>query len=225
MKATIGKTQLQTSSGLTFIHPAYTGTHTECMQQIRSAGEQPPIYSQVTDMVYEAVIKDPNNQYSKEIRQIMRSSWLRADTGLLYLPDGRAYVQDRPILGSDGLPKMEESELEAKLQANDPSVRFVEPGFNTGEQTVFELAKNPYVIALASEQGAEQLAEIASTYKNKPVVFSLEDVSEPTTRVSALGVCDWELDFRLDVVGDDHGDYRYGHAFVVRIAEGDAQKI
>nr|MBA4404681.1 hypothetical protein [Nanoarchaeum sp.] len=209
------KIQLTTSSGLIFEHPPYTGTHTECMHQIKRAGEQTPTYSQVADIVYESVIQDPNNPYSKKIRQIMKNFWLRADTSLLYLPDGRVYVQDRPILGSDGLPIMKESELEAKLQAKDPSVRFVEPGFKRGQQTVFDLAKDPYVIALAGEKGAMQLAEIASTYKNKPFVFSLENVREPTTKVSALDVNNWNFSGRLVVVGSNHGYYREGCAFRV----------
>lgn len=218
MQAIQGKTQLKTNSGLTFVHPAHKGNYAECQRQIAQAGEQTPTYAQIADIAYETVVQDPNNQYSKEIRQIMRQNWLWGFTGSLFVPKG-VYVQDRPIFGSDGLPIMQESELEAKLQAGDSSVRFVEPGFKTGEQTASELAKNPYVIALAGEQGAEQLAEIASNYKNKPVVYSLENVSEPITRVAALDDGYWNLGVRLDVVGDYLGFNWNGHAFGVRASD------
>nr|MBA4405585.1 hypothetical protein [Nanoarchaeum sp.] len=213
MKSTIkdGRTELTTSSGLTFAYPGYYGNYAGCQRKIRQAGEQTPTYAQLVDIVYEAVVKDPTNQYSQEIKKIMKQDWLWGSTSSLFVPSG-VYVQDRPILGSDGLPIMKESELEAKLQAGDPSVRFVELNF----EKVFDLVNNPYIIALAGEHGVEQLAEIASSYKSPTFVYSLENVIKPIARVSALTVGNWVFGDGLGIVGDFHGFNGGGRAFGVR---------
>jgi len=167
------KTYLDLEGSLgTFVYPAYKGTYEDCMQQIRADGLQTPTFAQVIDLAYDTVIRDPKNKYSKKIKQIMKDYWVKSNTGILYLTDGKIFVQDGPLRNYRGEPCMETSELEAKLQAGDPSVRFVEQGFKTGEQTAFKLAQNQLIIALAGEQGAEKLAEIASVYKNNPIVLT-----------------------------------------------------
>ena len=77
-----------------------------------------------------------------------------------------------------------------------------------------ELAKNPYIIALAGEEGADKLAEIADKYRNKPYLYSYESVKEPITRVSALNF-DWVLEHRLNVNGTDRGNDWDSRAFGV----------
>nr|MBA4405598.1 hypothetical protein [Nanoarchaeum sp.] len=215
MKVTQGKTQLTTSSGLTFVYPTYQGTHADCISQIKADGLQIPTYPQLVDIIYEAVVKDPDNQYSQEIRQIMSNFKLRSDTGLLYLPDRRIFFQDKSVLGPNGLPIMNQSELEAKLQANDSSVRFVEPGFIPGIQSYYQLVKNPYIIGLAGEQGAEQLAEIAyNHYRLVTHIFALNEISGPTTRLSVFAG-DWIPGGRLVISGNDYGNDRSDRAFGV----------
>nr|MBA4405584.1 hypothetical protein [Nanoarchaeum sp.] len=199
MKATI-----KIYSGLEFSRPAYKGNYAECQRQIAQAGEQTPTYAQIADLAYETIVEYPSN----EMKQIIKQNGLFGFTGSLFVPKG-VYVQDRPILGSDGLPIMKESELEAKLQAGDPSVRFVESGFKIGNHSMNDLRVNPYVIALAGRHGATQLAYIASNYKNDSYVFGLENVCKPKTIVSGgLSVYTQDFDDGLFVGGNRGEDSR-----------------
>ncbi len=115
---------------------------------------------------------------------------------------------------------MEESDLVIKLEANDSSVRFVPFGFKTEGMNTTELAKNPYVVALAGQESAEKLAEVAGKHRNIPYLWSFESVDKPTTRVASLG-----SGRGLVVGGGGRGYGRGGLAFGVRkSAEGAAQK-
>ena len=115
------------------------------------------------------------------------------------------------------MPYMDLNDLERKLKSNDSSVRFVPFGFETESMSAIQLVKNRYVIALAGEEGAEKLAEVAGKFKQKPYLWSFKSVNEPTTRVSALS-SNWDLGHWLLVGGDLHGDCGAGHAFGVRVA-------
>src|SRR3989344_8373258 len=139
-----------------------------------------------------------DDKYSKEIREIMKNYWLWAFTGNHYIPGKGVYIAPDPEI-RNGRPFMEESELVKRLEAHDPSVRFVPFGFKTGEMTPNELSRNPYILALVGEERAEKLVEIASKHKNKPYLLGVTSVDRPSTRVSAL-YSDW-LDRRLDVDG------------------------
>ena len=107
-------------------------------------------------------------------------------TGTLYVPDKGAYVQDNPQI-KDGMPFMVESELVKKLEDNDPTVRHAPFGFKTRAMTPIQLARNPYVIALAGEEGAEKLAQVANKHKKKSYLWSFNSVDSPIIRVSAFG--------------------------------------
>ena len=143
----------------------------------------------------------------------MKDGRLWAFTGSLYFPKG-AYVQNNPET-RDGMPFMEESDLIKRLEANDTSVRFVPFGYETREMTSLKLAKNPYVIALAGEEGAEKLAEVADKHKkHMPCLSSFDSVDKPLTRVSVLSSV-WNFGRRL-FVGDYRGNVSGGYAFGVQ---------
>ena len=110
---------------------------------------------------------------------------LWAFTGTLYVPKEGAFIQDDPEI-RDGMLFMDKDGLEQKLNAKDPSVRHVPFGYKVGEMSPLELAKNPYAIGLAGEEGAEQLARIADKYSSRPYLWSFESVGGNETRVSAL---------------------------------------
>ena len=77
-----------------------------------------------------------------------------------------------------------------------------------------EIAKNPYIIALAGQEGAEKLAEVVGKHKKKSYLWSSEYVNKQLTRVSALN--SYRDSFRrLDVDGDYHGYGGGGCAFGV----------
>ena len=200
---------------LTFMHPSYgPGNYANVKELIEKDNLEPPTMAQTASLVYSAFNSD--DEYSKEIKEIMKSRWLWAFTGTLYIPNKGAYIQDNPQV-KNGMPYIDQSELERKLEAHDPGVRFVPFGFKIGEMSPIKLSKNAYVIALAGEEGAEKLAEVADEYQNKPYLYIFTSVNEPFIRISALGSA-WGLDHRLSVNGDYHGSGRDGFAFGVRRA-------
>ncbi len=192
------------------------GTYAEVADSIDKAGLCQPTMAETASLVHTAFHADEPE--FDAIRQLMKGNWLWAFTGSLYTSRG-TYVQDNPVI-RDGIPYMEESELVKKLEAGDKSVRFVRYGYPTGEMSSIELAKNAYVKALAGEEGAEKLAEIADKRKQRPYLWSLKSVRKPETRVSALD-SDKSFDWHgLYVYGDYRGSYGDGHAFGVNKKNG-----
>ena len=214
MKIKEGRTTLTVQhegKDLTFVHPANKGTYASVQDQIQEAGLQAPTMAQTASLVHDAFNSD--DKYSQGIKKIMKDAWLWEFTGNLYIPNKGVYVQDDPEV-RNGMPFMDESALVEKLEAEDSSVRFVPFGYKTGHMSALELAKNSYVIALAGEDGADKLAEVADKHKRSPYLWSFKSVSEPTTRVSGLD-SGRGFDVRLGVRGDCLGDVRYGCAFGV----------
>ena len=171
---------------LTFIFPAIGPcTYAEAGNRIISPDLKlkRPSMSQVASLVNTAFNSD--DRYSQEIQRILKENWLLAFTGQLYIHKEGVYIQDNPEI-RNGLPFMNKSDLEIKLEQKDPSVRFTPFGFKTGEMTPKGLAKNSFVIAQAGEEGADKLAEVAGKLKYNPHLFSFESVDEQLTRVSAL---------------------------------------
>lgn len=203
---------------LTFLHPPYGhNTYANVGLSIEQDQLRRPTMAETASLVHAAFNSD--EEYSAEIKDIMRQSWLWGFTGTLYTPDG-AFIQDDPEI-REGMPFMDRESLEQKLNAKDPSVRHVPFGFKVGEMSALELAKNLYVIGIAGEEGAEQLARVADKYSNKPYLLSFESVDKNETRVSVLFSS--YLDRRLNVVGDGHGHGRFGRAFGVFKKTGGSQ--
>ncbi len=203
---------------LTVIHQKYgPGTYTQVQEAITSDGLVPPTMAEQASLVY-AAFQDSEDKEPEfvDVKDIMNSGRLWGFTGTLYAPNEGAYVKDHPEV-KDGIPFMDRADLVAKLEAKDSSVRFVPFGFKIDYMTPLELSKNPYVIALAGEEGAGRLAEIADKHKFKmPRLWSFKSVDQPLTRVSALG-SGWGLGegHGLRVSGDDVGCWD-GWAFGVR---------
>lgn len=160
-------------------------TYANVANSIQKADLASPTMAETASLLHPVFHQGEEKEFS-EIKDLMKNKWLWAFTGTLYVPNKGAYVQDHPEI-RDGMPFMDESELVKKLEASDPSVRFVPFGFKTGSMTPIQLGKNPYITALATEKGAEKLAQIADVHRNKPRIWSFESVDEPITRVSAGG--------------------------------------
>ena len=204
-----------------FLHPAFgPNTYAQVGEAITQDGLARPTMADTTDLVYAAFKSE--NSYSQEIKKLMRDRWLWGFTGNLYVPQEGVYVQDNPQIRK-GMPFMEKSELVRKLEVQDPSVRFVPFGFPMGEMSPEDLATNTYVIALAGEEGAEKLGEVATKFRNKLYLYSFTSVDEPLTRVSALN-SDWDDVHRLSVSGNIRGDVRDGCAFGVLDKTGEASR-
>ncbi len=205
-------------STLTVEYPFLQGTYFDLAEQIDAKQLQRPSMAQTASLVYDA-FKNPadDKQISDEIKQIMKKDFFYTFNGLLYTPEG-VYVQDNPEFSKEAKSAndlvMNEKDLQSRLGSNDPSIRFVPYGFKRESQTYQELEKNPLVIALAGKEGAEKLAYIASQHKEKPYLYALENVKEPTKRVAGLD-SDWNGD-RLYLNGNYHGYIACRHSFGVR---------
>ena len=215
-----GKTYLNVKSPngvISFVAPAFgPGTYADVNSRILEAGLEEPTMAQTANLVH-AAWQNPNEKYSSDIIKKLRSNWLWTFNGLLYVPNEGIYIQDRPEI-RNGRVFMDKSDIVKKLGAKDPSVRFVPFGtFKRESQTSLELAKNPFIQALAGEEGADKLAQVADKYSNKPYVwaFDKKDVSQLTARVAGLD--SWGiLGGGLLVSGDDWDDSYDGYAFGVR---------
>jgi len=220
MKAKIGKTLLtkipHERGELTFQHPAYRGTAENVSEQIDKAGLKRPTSSETASLVYDA-FQNPEGEYESEIIKILKNNLLWEFTGNLCLLKSNDEVNNGVILETNsnfaiGRLNMNKQSLIKRLQENDSLVKFVPFGYKMGEQTPLELVKNPYIIARYGEEGADNIAEVASKYKKNPKLWGFDSVNEGTARMSSLGV-NWGLG-RLDV-GRNWGIYVDGHAFGV----------
>lgn len=207
-------------TNLTFVHPNYgPNTYANVKEQIEEDNLRPATMAETASLVHAAFNSD--DRYSDEIRKIMKDRYLWAYTGTLFVPNKGAYVQDAPEI-RNGMPYMDESKLVKKLDSNDPSVRFVPFGYQTESMSPLDLGRNPYVITLAGEEGAEKLAEVADKHERQPYLWSFKSVNQPETRVSAL-YSDWGLGRRLYVDGG-RGNFRGGCAFGVQSKTGEASR-
>lgn len=194
---------------LTFIYPYFgPNTYANVGQEIEKAELKKPTMAETVSLVNTAFNSD--DKYSKEIKKTLKEKWLWAFTGVLYVPKEGAYIQDDPEV-RERMPYMNESDLVKKLETNNPSVRFVPFGFKTESMSSSELGKNKFVIALAGEEGAEKLAEIADKFDKDPHLWSFKFVDNLTARVSSLS-SSWDSDHGLGVSGG-HGCNRGGCAF------------
>ena len=213
MKIKEGRTELTVEhegKPLTFVHPANKGSYASVQGQIQEAGLQAPTMAQTASLVQDAF--QSNDKYSQGIKKIMKDAWLWGFTGNLYMPNKGVYVQDNPEI-RDGRVVMDESVLVEKLDAEDPSVRFVPFGYKTESMSALELAKNEYIIALAGEEGADKLAEVTDKHKRSTYLWSFKSVEQPTTRVS--GVCSNGCFGGWLTVRGSRGDLGDGYAFGV----------
>ena len=199
---------------LSFATPAFSnGGYVSIGMRILDAKLELPTIEQTASLVH-AAWQDPDETYQADIiSKLMTNYWFWGFNELLYVPGKGVYIRDRPEV-KKGRAVMNKSELVKKLEAGDPSVRFVPFGYKMGVQSYGELAKNPFIQALAGEEGAEKLAEVAGKYKNKPYVssYKLEEVNRLTSRVATLGSDSIGVGFYL---GSCYRDIRGGYAFGV----------
>ena len=211
---------------ITFVYPAKGPT-----TYVRVAGEleqdnlSKPTASQNASLIHSAW-QNPKEKYSKEVIDVLRSSWLWCYNGIFYVAKEGAYIQDNPEI-RNGRVFMDKSALIKKLEANDQSVRFVPFGYKIGEQSAKDLEKNPFVVALAGEEGAEKLAEVSGNYKLKPYLSSFDSFDNDEIRVASLCGNGLWVGLRLVVVGYVFDVGWYWRAFGVFNGTGEAssQKI
>ncbi len=226
METIIGKSYLRKipheGGSISFQYPSFKGTYNQVAEQIDKEGLKRPSSAEIASLVYDAW-KNPEEQSSSEIISILKNNWLWEYTGNLYLPkkEGEEFhngviLETNPKI-ENGKLVMDKNSLVQRLKENDPFVKFVPFGYETGSQNLFEFQKNPYIIARYGKEGAEKIAEVASRYKNNPYIWSFDSVNKEKTRMSAL---DWYWGFgnRLGVLGL-WGVEGIGHAFGIALLQ------
>ena len=154
------------------------------------------------DLIHAGLVE---RRYDDKIIKIMKDALFWGFTGILYVPNDGAYVQDFPNV-LDSRIQMDKSELVKRLEANDANVRFVPFGFKIGEMTSRELAKNEFVKALTGEEGAEKLTDIADTYSRKPYLgaFNRHEITRVPSLLSDYGK------LRINCYRHDRNAYAFG---------------
>ncbi len=172
---------------LVFVYPAKgPDTYFRIAEQLQETDLQQPTMEETASLVY-AAWQNPDNKYSRDIIKKLKDFQLWGFTGILYVPDEGAYIQDNPEV-REGRIYMDKEALEKRLKKGDSRVRYVESGaYRTGQQSGFNLERNQFVQALAGKEGAKKLAEVASKYRYSPYLV-LENTIEESTAVSALEV-------------------------------------
>lgn len=165
------------------------GDYFECRKQIGYEGLNTPTFSHNISLV-NAAWQNPEERLSHQIlSSIENSGSLWGFTGILYVPDEGAYIQDNPKVRVESnldILVMRRSNLINKLEANDPSVRFVPFGYKINKVSRRGLAKNKFLQALLGEEGAEKFVEVSNKYKDAPTLDSFKNVKHQSIYVPAL---------------------------------------
>ncbi len=161
---------------ITFVAP-YAGplNYNAVGKKIDKARLLRPTFAETVSLVYSAT-QNQDNKYAQQVLDILKNSWFWGFNGIIYKPKEGAFISDR--------------------NRKDIHVPF---GFKTGENSLEEFVKNPFVLALVEgEEGAEKLGKIAKSLKLIPHVWSFYKVSSTEKRVARLSS---DGDDRLDVDG------------------------
>ena len=226
-RGTRGRTEIDfPAKGRTFIHPAAgPGKYRDVGRTILENNLSVPSGDDTAILVYPAycVPEVKDEPEFTNVREIMedqhlwifnRNGW--AKKGVYVLKDPQALRTCEP-LDQETLDNMLEGGTElisGVFLSKDRNLAFAEKRtYTLGEHTPKSLAKDGFVIATNfGLEGAEQMAEVASQFRNLPYTFGIESDKLVQT-VSAL-VSSYSGGGRLHLGGRGGGDWD-GHAFGV----------
>lgn len=226
---------------MSYVSPAFgPNNYQQVGQAILKQGLQVPTGDYTAPLVHAAycVPEISNEPEFAEVRDKITNRWLWVFNRNIWTPSGVYVMQDTKALGRSAefnLTELEDmlsggtQELKVKF-SKDRTVRFApKSSYSLGVCNPNDLATNGFVVANYGVKGAEQLAQVATRFSNKPKTFGL-NISEgksPEQRVACLDSGWYVDDGRLVVDGDySFGSYGYGYAFGVSpVSEADARKI
>ncbi len=173
---------------ITFIAPHFgPSTYNAVGEQIDEAGLLRPTFAETVSLVYSAT-QNPDRRYAKQVLGILNDRLFWGFNTIRYEPNQGAFISNR--------------------NRSDVNVPF---GFKTGENSLEEFVKNPFVLALAEgEEGADKLVKIAKSMKITPYVWSFGKVKSTEKTASAL---DSGRSGRLYVYGNNYSISCGGCAF------------
>ena len=204
---------------LVVAHPFYGPANAKTLKEkINADGLREPTSREVA-LFAEAMYQGKERE-QQEATEIMKKNYLRAFTGILYVPETQlAHFVDFPKFDERSI--VDKDDLTRRIEESYAQVPFE----HIREELVAwqDVAKHPYILAWAhGQEGAEKLAELASRHPRKEAYLWVPNVAnfkQPEARVAALD--DVRDGGRLGVNGSGDGDAG-GVAFGVRVAEAQA---
>jgi len=174
---------------LVFMHPAY-GPEIYC--GIQSKMDEDNLNLKIPTTLDAIALAesafDLDSKLSDEIRNevtgIMYGKWILTSTAILYIPNKGAYVHQEL---SREMFFLDKYQLVNKLGSNVNDAKFVLFGYQIGKMSIEEFKTNPFLIALAGEEGAANAVRLAGRFKHQePFLGSFNSIDTPTVRFTTL---------------------------------------
>ena len=227
-----GRTEIDVPSNkgyATFISPAFgPGNYLAVGKKVLEAGLTFPTGDDTADLLHPAycspeIYEEPEFQ---DVRAKMQTNWIWAGNRDLWTFEGVYAVQDPTAIGrSQGLSV---NKLELALKggkefswggvrvSEDGRVRFAPAGsYKLGEHTSESLAKDGFILANFSQDGAEKLGEVSSQFRYNPRTWGVEVKEGQAPEQRVVGLDSDRYDDRLYVYGNYWDDGNLGCAFGV----------
>jgi hypothetical protein len=137
---------------------------------IEEDGLGKPTISEIVSLIH-AALGNPEARFSKPIlSQLGYGGFWGFTKGLIVYDEG-VFIEDNP----PGEVPMDKARLAERLEASDPSVRYVSCGYRSGEQSRSGVANNPCAVAVLGKEGARKFADISTNYDSDPRLFVFDD--------------------------------------------------
>jgi len=185
---------------LTLTHPFLgPNSYHELKQEANSRGERMATIPEAASIAYGAFVTDKENNCSREIQKTMRNKLFYAATKSLWLPNEGVYTFpddgsiELPEVIRDRMGTLNLGELElflGVLEKHRDLVGFAKLRiFDLPElSSSLQFEKDPYVRALAGQEGAEKLAEVSAKHRiKKPYIWAHQNVDKPLVTVACFG--------------------------------------
>ncbi len=182
--------------------------HQNVMGSIDKAKLLRPTTAQTLSLV-DLALQNPEEANCQEVLTRFKKNYLWTSTEGLSFSDG--YIAYDNI---DGKMPQTSQKLTKMLDAKDPRVRFVKPGFKTGYLPMNEFLKHPVLTAHVGEEMIPVVERIAKKFnKSRGYVFAVDKSESDAKRLSAVVSGRY---VGLGLVGDYGATVRDGYASGVR---------
>jgi hypothetical protein len=175
---------------ITFRYPPISRkTYCDIARGIEEEDLAKPTMAQITSLIYNAW-QNPNEEYCKKVIDFLGYAYnILTFSGIRYVPNEGAYIQDLPEFLNYNIVIPDKESLIKKLEEKDSFVRFVPFGYKIADMSSKELENNPFIIGLAGEQGAKKLGQIALKHGSggfNSVLWNYNNVDKEILSISRL---------------------------------------
>ena len=214
---------------IAFAYPSVgPDTYLNVGRRILENGQNVPTGDQMASLLHAVYCHDSvsDEPEFKDVRDIMRNSWLWVFNRNLWTPEGVYVIQDLEAIGRS--QPLNHNELEKMFEgaknlggvrfSQDGRVRFAQKGtYKLEKHTPESLAKDGFMVASYGTEGVEKLGEVSEKFRYSPRIWgvNVEKGQTPKQRVSALGGSWILVGGGLGVIGDGFVGDRGSRAFGV----------